>query len=180
LDAAPQTYVALTRVQDPAVRARLEREIVEAFPNVSLLDLSEVQAIVDKVVGRASAVLEFMAILSLATGSFVLVGAVLTSRYQRLREAVLLRTLGASRRQILTIALVEYASLAALSCATGALLAIPAGLGIVHFFLESEFTLPIGPLLLLASGVLLLTTLAGILGSLGFLSAPPLEVLRAE
>jgi putative ABC transport system permease protein len=180
LDAAPQTYVTLTRVEEKQARASLERSIVQGFPNVSLIDLSEVQGMIDKVVARASAILEFMAVLCLLTGSFVLVGAVLTSRYQRLREAVLLRTLGATRRQILAIAFVEYATLAALSCLAAALLAIPAGFGVVHYFLESTFVLPAAPLTLLALGVLLLTTLAGLLSSLAFLGAPPLRVLRAE
>jgi putative ABC transport system permease protein len=180
LEGAPQTFVTLTRVDDPKTRAILERHVVEAFPNVSALDLSQVQQAIEGIVTRVAAVVRFMALFSLATGAVVLMGAVATSRYQRLREAVLLKTLGATRRQILSVAFVEYATIGSLSVSTALVLATGAGWALVRFTFDSRFSLPILPLLALALGILILTVGVGLANSLDFLRQPPLRVLRAE
>ena len=119
LDGAPQTFATLARAEDAAARGRLPRALAEAFPNVSALDLSEVQRAVDGVVDRVAQAVRFISLFSLATGVVVLLGALATSRYQRVREAVLLKTLGASRRQLLAVACVEYARPGRPGCARG-------------------------------------------------------------
>src|SRR5690606_32950878 len=103
--------VTLTRVVDPAARGRLQRALAERVPNVTSVDLGEVQRALEAVIGRVVAAIRFMAMFSLATGAIVLIGAIATSRWQRLREGTLLRTLGATRAQVLRILLVEYAAL---------------------------------------------------------------------
>jgi putative ABC transport system permease protein len=180
LDEAPQTFVSLTRVGDPAARAGLERAIVEAFPNISILDLGQVQGAIEEVVSRVAAVVRFMAIFSLLTGGIVMVGAILASQYDRVRQAVLLKTLGATRRQILLVALTEYAALGALGCSLGLVTSLAAGFGLVHFVFDSPFYLPAGRLLGLVASLLLGMVAAGIVASLGFLVRPPLEALRSE
>ena len=100
LEDAPHTWVLLARAPDGPARARVQRDVVRAFPNVAILDLTQVQAALDDVLGRVAAVIRFLAGFSVATGFIVLLGAVLTGRLQRIRESVLLRTLGATRRQI--------------------------------------------------------------------------------
>ena len=101
---------------------------VDAFPNISAVDLSLVIKTVDSVLGKVTFVVRFMALFSILTGLVVLTGAVLSGRFQRLRESVLLRTLGASRRQIVRIFLVEYLMLGWFAAITGLLLALPAPL----------------------------------------------------
>src|SRR5207249_4476555 len=123
LDGAPQSFVTLSRADDPRLRASVQRSVVEHFPNVTTIDLAQVQQALDRIVSRVALAIRFMALFSLATGAVVLVGAVATSRYQRLREAVLLKTLGATRGQILRIALAESVALGLLASAAALLLA---------------------------------------------------------
>jgi putative ABC transport system permease protein len=180
LDEAPQTFVALSRIDDPARRARFQRAVVEAYPNVSTLDLVQVQQAVEGILGRVALAIRFMALFSLAAGTVVLVGAVAASRHQRVREAVLLRTLGATRGQLLRILLAEYASLGVLAAATAILLSAAAAWALVRFGFDAAFALPVPALLALAGGVVALTVVVGLLGSVEVLRRPPLEVLRTE
>jgi putative ABC transport system permease protein len=180
LDEAPQSYVTMSRVDDPVRRAALQRRVVEAFPNVTAIDLAQVQQALDRIVSRVALAIRFMALFSLATGAVVLVGAVATSRYQRLREAVLLKTLGATRGQLLRIALVEYVALGLLASATALMLATGAAWGLVRFLFESRFSLPAGPLSATALAIVALTVLVGMWTSAEVVRKPPLEVLRAE
>ncbi len=180
LDEAPQTFVALSRIDDPARRARFQRAVVEAYPNISALDLAQVQQAVEAILGRAALAIRFMALFSLAAGAVVLVGAVAASRYQRVREAVLLRTLGATRGQLLRILLAEYASLGALAAAAAIVLSAAAAWALLRFGFEAGFAFPWPALVALAGGVVALTVAVGLLGSVEVLRRPPLEVLRAE
>ena len=100
LEQAPQFYVLLTRAQDEEESASMQSSVVDRFPNVSAIDLSLVLNVFDTIYSRISFVLRFMALFSIVTGIIVLISAVSVSRYQRIEESVLLKTLGASRSQI--------------------------------------------------------------------------------
>jgi len=172
--------VALTRVDDAARRGRLQRRLVEAIPNISTLDLAQVSQAIEGILDKVSLALRFMALFSLAAGGLVLVGAVAASRAQRIREAVLLRTLGATRRQILRVLLAEYGTLGVLASAAAMALAAGAAWALVHFTFDSRFTLPGLGLLGLGAAVVALTVTVGLFGSTDLFRRPPLEVLRAE
>jgi putative ABC transport system permease protein len=180
LDAAPQSHVLLSRVEDPERRARLQRSVVEAHPNVSTLDLAQVQRAIESVLDKVVLAIRFMALFSLAAGAVVLAGAVAASRFQRVREGALLRTLGARRSQLLRILLAEYAVLGALSAGAAILLSTAAGWALVRFVFGGSFSLPGPELLALLLGVLGLTLVVGLAGSTEVWRRPPLEVLRAE
>ncbi|HWK90003.1 MAG TPA: FtsX-like permease family protein, partial [Longimicrobium sp.] len=124
---APQTWVMLARAPNEDARGRVQRDVVRRFSNVVVLDLTAVQEALDDVFGQVSAVIRFLAGFSVATGFIVLLGAVLTSRLQRIRESVLLRTLGATRRQVGAILLTEYLSMGLLASIAGIGLAAGAG-----------------------------------------------------
>jgi putative ABC transport system permease protein len=180
LDEAPQTYVMLSRIEDPERRAGFQRGIVETFPNISTLDLSLVQQAVEAILDKVAWALRFMALFSLAAGAVVLLGALAASRHQRIREGVLLRTLGATRAQVLRVLIAEYASLGVLASLAALLLSCGAGWGLVRFGFETAFHLP-GPALVgLALGVVALTVGVGLWSSTEVFRRTPLEVLRAE
>lgn len=178
LEQAPRSFVVLTRVADAAARAELQRDLVLRYPNLQALDLSLVQRTLDTVLGSVTLAIRFMALFSLAGGVVVLFGAVAASRYQRMRESVLLRTLGASRRQIARITATEYLALGALAGCTGAGLAAGAGWALMRFFFEIPFQLPAGALAGLTLGAAALTALVGWLNSRPALDRAPLAVLR--
>jgi putative ABC transport system permease protein len=180
LDDAPQTWVLAARLDDPVRRARFQGEVVRAHPNVSTLDLAQVQEAIEAVLDRVVGAVRFLALFSLAAGAVVLVGAVAASRAQRVLESALLRTLGATRPQLVRILLAEYAVLGALAAGTAILLSAGAGWAVVRFALEQPFSLPGPSLAVLVLAVVALTVLVGLFGSTDAWRRPPLEVLREE
>jgi putative ABC transport system permease protein len=177
---APQSFVRLLRVEEAAARARLERRVVGAFPNVSALDLADVEAGLRALSDRLAWAIRFMALFSGAVGLLVLLGAVAASQRERLREAVLLKTLGASRRQVRDVVLVEFACLGGLAAAAGAVLALLAGWGLLRFAFESPFVAPLPGLLALGVAVAALCAGLGALASRQVFGHTSLELLRAE
>ncbi|WP_229216954.1 ABC transporter permease [Dyadobacter luteus] len=180
LEEAPQFHVMLTHVPDAASSARFQQAIVQAFPNISIIDLALVLRVLDEIFGKIGFVIRFMAGFSILTGIIVLIASVLISKYQRLQESVLLRTLGASRKQIFAITALEYFFLGALAALTGILLSLGGSWALATYSFEAEFSLALLPVVGLFLAVSLLTVLIGLLNSRGILSQPPLEVLRQE
>ena len=180
LTGAPHMFVTLTRVEDPRMRGRIQRILVERFPNVSSVDLGLVQRAIDRIVGSMIMAIRFMALFSLATGAVVLVGAVATSRFQRVREAVLLKTLGGTRNQILRVLLTEYLALGSLAAVVAVGLSTVAGWAITRFVFHSDFTIPVPELAGLTAVLVGVTVTVGLWNSMEVFRATPLEVLRAE
>jgi putative ABC transport system permease protein len=110
----------------------------------------------------------------------LLVTAVLNSRFQRLREAVLLRTLGASSGQVLKVQVVEFLLLGLLASLTGIALAVAAQWSLTAFVFKIGFVVPWAHLALAVAVNSTLTITVGFLASRNVLNRPPLEVLRAE
>ena len=180
LASAPQTFLTLTRVSDPVLRARLQRSVAEAFPNVTALDLAQVQELIETVVARVSLAIRFMALFSLAAGVVVLLGAVAASRDQRIREGVLLKTLGATRGQVARVILAEYLSLGTLASLSALALALLGAWALMHFLFDSPFAVPALPLAGLFAGVVTLTAAVGLWSARDVFARSPLEALRAE
>ena len=180
LEQAPQFHVLLTRTNTTAALATVQQNLVQQFPNVSAIDLGLILRTVEDILGKISFVVRFMAGFSILTGLLVLSSSVVISRYQRVRESVLLRTLGASRAQILRITLVEYGLLGLLASLAGIGLAVLAAWALAVFVFEVGFGPAVGPLLGLAALVTSLTAGIGLLNSRDVLRRSPLEVLRAE
>jgi len=105
---------------------------------------------------------------------------VASSRYQRVREGALLRTLGARRAQLLQVLVAEYAVLGALAAGAAILLSTGAAWALLRFVFDQPFALPGPELLLLLVTVLGLTLAVGLAGSTEVWRRPPLEVLRGE
>jgi putative ABC transport system permease protein len=180
LDQAPQMSVILARADSAAQRGQLQRTIAERFPNVSAFDLSQIQQAIEGVLDKATLAVRFLALFSLAAGTIVLVGAVTTARLQRLREGVLLKTLGATRKQVLRILIAEYVALGMLAAVVAIGLSGAAGWALAKWRFESRFDLPVAELSGLTATLVGLTLLVGLWSSAEVLKRPPLEVLRAE
>jgi putative ABC transport system permease protein len=178
LEGAPASYVVLSGIGDATARARLQRAVVDVYPNVSSLDLATIQDSVERILGKVAVAVRFMALFSLATGALVLFSAVAATRRRRVREAVLLRTLGATRQQIRRMMLTEYAVLGALGAATGMLLSIGGAWGIVHYMFELPFALASGASLAIAGGMMLLTIVLGLTSGRRVMAETPMAALR--
>jgi putative ABC transport system permease protein len=132
------------------------------------------------VLGRISLVIRFLAAFSVATGLIVLLGAVSTSRLQRIRESVLLKTIGATRRQIGAILFTEYLALGLLAVLTGTALALAAAWALARFLFEVDFQPAPLALLALAAGITFLSVAIGVWASREVFSRTPLEAIREE
>jgi putative ABC transport system permease protein len=180
LEGAPHTLVTLTRIEQPAARGSFQRRLAERLPNVTTLDLSVVQEALERLVDRVVLAIRFMAAFTLATGTLVLVGALATSRFQRIREGALLRTLGATRSQLFRIVLAEYFALGTMAAAVAAALSAAAAWALAKWVFEGRFSPQPGPLAALVLGVVALTVVVGLANSREVIRRTPLEVLRGE
>jgi putative ABC transport system permease protein len=179
LENAPQTFVTATRIEEKSARA-FQEKMVQQYPNVSLIDLRLILFTVNQLFDKLGLVVRFLALFCLVTGLVVLAGAVANSKYIRIKENVLLRTLGARTRQITMITLIEYAWLGLFATLTGMVLSLGAGFLLTKFFFEMTFAFEWSELLIVAAGVVVLTILIGWGNSREVISTPPLQVLRKE
>jgi len=180
LEGAPKFFVVATRAVDAAESARLQQAVVAAFPNVSALDLALVLKTLDGIFEKVQYVVQFMSLFTVATGLIVLVGAVATGRFQRIQETVLLRTLGASRAQLVQIQLVENTVLGVLGALVGGGLAYGANTALAVWVFKAPVILPLAPLLGAVVVVTGVTVATGWWSGRGITRHPPLEVLRQE
>jgi putative ABC transport system permease protein len=180
LDQAPQFRVMTTKVPDQFQSAKLQQELVTKFPNVSIIDLRQMLSVVEDLLSKISWIINFMAFFSILTGIIVLIGAIRTSKYQRTREGVLLRTLGAKSKQILNINALEYIYLGVLGSLTGVLLSLVSSQLLAIFVFDSAFVPSSVPFLVLFPGIVFIILIIGLSSSISIIKKPPLVVLRKE
>jgi putative ABC transport system permease protein len=180
LEKAPQFNVITTAVPDEEASAQIQRDLVAQFPNVSVIDLRQVYTLLEDILDKISWIINFMAFFSILTGIIVLIGSVRTSKYQRIKESVLLRTLGAKNTQILKITALEYVFLGLLGSLVGILLALLSSLCIALFVFKEPFVPSLIPFLVFLPGITLLVLMIGLSNIQTVLRSSPLEVLRRE
>ena len=175
---APQQYVVIANVDSPELIARAQRDAVIRFPNVSSIDLSLVQKTIGAIVDRVTLAIRFLGVFSLVMGVPVLFSAVAATRRARIREGVLLRTLGASRIQVARILLAEYGALGALGALTGMVLAFGGAWALTKYIFDDSFNPAYVPTLIIAGGMLLLTMGIGLLTSRDVYRETPMAAIR--
>jgi putative ABC transport system permease protein len=180
LENAPGFHVLVSRVATPADSGRLQNAVVAKFPNVSAIDLSAVIQTVEGILSKVALVIRIMSLFTVGAGLVVLASAIWSGRYQRLKESILLRTLGASRAQIRTILCAEYFFLGLIASATGILLALLSSWALAKFVFKLAYVPSLAPVLITAISVPILTIAIGLAASRGVGTAPPLAILRAE
>lgn len=178
LERAPKQFVLLAHASSPEAIARLQRDVVRRYPSVSSIDLTLVQQTVGKVLSKVVMAIRFLAVLSLALGIPVLFSAVSATRRDRLREGVLLKTLGATRRQVGRIMLAEYVLLGVLGSLTGVLLSIGGAWGLSHFVFETSFRPALLPAFLVSAGMTLVAVAIGVMTGREVFRSTPMAALR--
>ncbi len=179
LDGAPFSYVATTRV-DAAREGAVQDAVVSAFPNVVAVPVRDVLERAAGVLGQLAFAIRAIALFSTVTGVVVLVGALMASRYQRLYDSVVLRTLGATRGVVARAFAVEYGCLGAAAGIGGTLLASLLAWIVLRFVLDVPWTLEPGVLLVGVAATTLVSIAAGFLTTFRLLGEKPLRVLRRE
>jgi len=178
---APHTFVGFVRGPAAAdARARLQFDLVSRYPNVSAIDARDVIARIQSVVDNVVLAISIVGGIALASGVLILVGAVAMTKFQRVYEAAILRTLGASTGLLTTMVALEYSALGLLAGLIGALGALALSWAVTKYLLDIPWKPE--PVLLLGGAFLTMALVAavGVLASAEVLRQKPLGALRAE
>lgn len=180
LENAPQVFVTATRIDDQHQANLFQQQLITDFPNVSLIDLRLVLGTINELFDKLGLVVRFLALFSIISGMVVLAGAVINSKFARIKENVLLRTIGARTKLITKITLIEYAYLGLFSAATGMALSLGGGFLLTKFFFEVPFQFDWKELSIIVLSIVSLTVVIGWYNSREVMNTPPLQVLRKE
>ena len=180
LEDAPQMFVAAVRARGPAQQAELQRRIVARLPNVAVIDVAAIFRAIQEIIDRIGTVIQFMAGFSIAVGLVILFGTISTTKYERIREAVLFKTLGATRHAVARVLATEYLLLGALAGLVGTLAAGGLSWGLVTFVFDGGWELLPLPYLVAWGATAFMIAGAGLFSSLDVLLKKPLQVLREE
>ncbi|HLW20448.1 MAG TPA: FtsX-like permease family protein [Cyclobacteriaceae bacterium] len=178
LNNAPQFHVIITKTKDERQSAELQSEIVREFPNISMVNLAMVVETLEELLGKISFVIQFMAMFSILTGILVLISSLIISKYQRLRDSILLRTLGASSRTVSLINTFEYFFLGSLASLSGILLSFLATFMLSYYVFELPFRWAWSEALLVYGVITAVTVILGWLNGRNIINKPPMEILR--
>jgi len=180
LENAPQFHVLMTKVDSEQRSAAFQQAVVRQFPNISVIDLTLILKTINNMLDKVAFVIRFMALFSIITGLIVFISSVMISKFQRIKESVLLRTLGAQRKQIVAINALEYFFLGSLASTAGMILSLISTWILAYYNFDSTFIPKPWPLVWLYLLITGITVVIGILNSREVLNKPPLEVLRLE
>lgn len=181
LDDAPHTFIApLKGPSDVEARARFQHDLVEQFPNVSVIDFREILITVRDVMSKVTLAISVVGGLVLFSGALILVGAVAMTKFQRVYEAAIFKTLGATTRTIGTMLLFEYGVLGMLSGAVGSLGAVALTWGVSRYALDIPWRPFLGEHLMSVGVTALMVAVIGVVSSLDVLRNKPLATLRSE
>jgi putative ABC transport system permease protein len=181
-ESAPHWFIAPVRANaaNAADRARLTHDLVVRFPNVSVIDLREVLQAVRKVFGVVTVAIDVVGTLVILTGGLILVGAVAVTRFQRVYEAAIFKTLGASSRTMAAMLMVEYGLLGTLAGAVGSFGALALGWGVSRYALDIPWRPALHENVISTVATSLLIMAIGVVSSADVLRRKPLATLRSE
>jgi putative ABC transport system permease protein len=181
VERAAHNYVGFLQViDDPTARGALQREVVWSHPNVSVINVRDVIASIRGVVDNVTLGVTIVGAVTLLAGVLVLVGAVAMTKFQRLYESAIYRTLGAGTRLVTAMVAVEYGVLGVLAGVLGAVGALGLSWTLATYLLEIEWRPSIGLLGVGLVGTAVLVAAVGVLASVDILLRKPLSTLRSE
>lgn len=181
LDRVPQTYVSpIKGPRDPVSRARFQHELLARFPNVSVIDFHEILTTIRDVMSKVTLAITVVGGLVLFSGGLILIGAVAMTKFQRVYEAAVFKTLGANTRTIARMLLFEYGVLGSLAGSVGSLGAIVLTWGVSTYALEIPWRIVAGEHVAGVALTAILVASIGVLSSLDVLRNKPLATLRSE
>jgi putative ABC transport system permease protein len=181
LDNAPQMLVAPVNGPTSEVeRARFQRQLLDRFPNLSVIDVADIVRAVTRIINNITLAVSFVGGFILLSGTLILAGSLAMTKFQRIYETAVLKTLGAKRKTLLTILLAEYGLIGLVAGIIGSV----AAEGLSYVTSRYIFEIPWGltPSMNLAGimATIILVTAVGALSTFDVLSRKPLATLRAQ
>ena len=179
LSAAPHTLVATVASSGrPADDAAILQAVTDALPNVTGIRVADVLGEIGTLVRRLALALQAMGVLALLSGGLVLAATLASGQAARRREAAILRSLGATGRQLRAAWLVEFGIMGAVAGLVAAAVGATLSWLVLHFVLRAPWRLLPGTLAATIAGAILLMLLAGLIATRQALRASPAELLR--
>jgi putative ABC transport system permease protein len=181
LENAPQMLIA--PINGPAnepERSRFQRALLDQYPNVSVIDVAEVVSTLSRILNNITLAVSFLGGFVLLCGVLILVGSIAMTKFQRIYEVAVLKTLGAKRNILLAILLVEYGALGLVAGLVGALAAIALSYSVTRFVFEIPWEFSLTIILAGIAATVALVTIVGVSSSFNVLTRKPLAILRAQ
>ena len=180
LENAPQFSVMTLRTPNDDSSAKLQQKLVSDFPNVSILDLKRILELLEDILAKIGWIINFMAFFSIFVGVAVLMGAIYSSKHQRVKQGALLRTLGAKTFQILKMIAIEYTILGFLGALMGVVLAVLGSTLLAWMLFDTTFVPSVIPFAIILPAITFLVFALGVGNSVGIVRNSPLAVLKKE
>jgi putative ABC transport system permease protein len=179
LDGLPAIYYGGLRARADSVPL-IQKNIYEAFPTITVVNMAEVLDTIQGIVDQISLVVRFISFFSILAGAVILASSVAGTRFRRIREVVILKTLGATRRRIAQIFSVEFFVIGTVAGLMGGLLAGGFAWLVLNRLLRADASPDITPMLVSIGGTAALAIVTGWAASFRTLGQKPLEILRDE
>lgn len=181
LDQAPAMYIsAIKGPVDTSARGQLQREIVDRFPNVSVVDVRDLIEMARGIIQNVSLAVSFVGGFVFLSGLLILIGSIAMTKFHRLYESAILKTLGAKRKLIVGTLLVEYGALGLLAGLMGSAAAIALTWAISEYGLQITWRFIPSVNLIGVVAALALVTVVGVVSSWDVMIRKPLGILRSE
>ena len=181
LERAPQTYLGILQgPPDPAARAALQRDLVARFANVSVIDVFEVAKTVERVLANVTLGVTVVGAVALLSGLLIVVGAVAMTKFERLHDAAVFKTLGATSRTMAAMLCVEYGALGLLAGLVGASGSAVLSWAVARYVLDIRWWPSPGTAAVGVAATAVVVAVVGVAASLDVLRRKPLSILRAE
>jgi putative ABC transport system permease protein len=179
LEGLPAIFYGGVRVEQSKV-AGLQKAAYDQYPTVSVINVADALALIQEVVDQAATVIRFLAIFAILGGIIILASSVAGTRFRRIREVVILKTLGGTLARIASVFSIEFLLLGGVAGLIGALLGTSLSAVMLRRVWETEARLAVGPVLVAIISTAIIANGAGWLASARILGQKPLEVLREE
>jgi putative ABC transport system permease protein len=181
LDNAPKTFIGpINGPTEEKQRAHFQRVLLDKYPNISIIDVAQIVTSIRKILDNVTLAVSFIAAFVLFSGTLILIGSISMTKFQRIYEAAVLKTLGATRGVLTTIILIEYGLLGLVAGVIGSITSIGLTFAITKYLLNIpwSFTPSINIVAILINIVLVI--FVGVLSSFEVLNRRPLSILRSQ
>ncbi len=175
----PEVYYGGVRMQPSAVGG-LQRAVFAKFPTITVVNIADALSIAQQVVDQIALVIRFLSGFAILAGAIILAASVAGTRFRRVREVVILKTLGATRRHVRRVFSIEFTALGGVAGLLGALLATAFSDLVLKRLLGAKFEIDPVAAGIAILGTAVLANLSGWLASFRILQQKPLEILREE
>jgi putative ABC transport system permease protein len=179
LDGLPTMYYAAARVQNSQIPF-LQRSTYEQFPTVTVINIADILDRVQEVVDQIALVIRFISVFAILAGAIILSSSIAGTRFRRVREIVIFKTLGATRATVARMFSIEFLVLGIVAGVMGSLLATAFSRILLNRFFDAPFHVDVLPNAVAILATALIASLSGWLASFRILGQKPLEILRGE